>query len=480
MRPSGSAGTGRLVVVGDTLLDIDVEGRVERVCPDAPAPVLDQSRERRRPGGAGLAAVLAASDRAVEVRLLTALGDDRTSPDDAVVKRLLAEAGVRVVAVRGDGTVPVKRRLRSGGTTLARLDSGRLDLTSLTTGHGEPLAAEIDALGADDAVLVSDYGRGVVDLPPVRAALTRAARRLPVVWDPHPRGGPPVPGVALATPNLTEARAAAVLARPPEDRLAEAAELARELTARWCTAAVAVTLGEHGALVVESASAAPAVVPVPRAAGDPCGAGDAFAAAAARALLDRADVVGAVATASAAAAAFVGRDPGGRAEAAGPVVLADGAAAADDAIDALGRSLRATGRRLVATGGCFDLLHAGHVATLDAARAMGDALVVLLNSDSSVRALKGPERPVISQTDRARVLAALSSVDAVVVFDEATPERALRALRPQVWVKGGDHAGAELPEAATVRSWGGTTVVTPYLDGRSTTRLVHLVRAAAS
>jgi rfaE bifunctional protein nucleotidyltransferase chain/domain len=134
--------------------------------------------------------------------------------------------------------------------------------------------------------------------------------------------------------------------------------------------------------------------------------------------------------------------------------------------------VRAAGGTVVATGGCFDLLHAGHVATLEAARALGDCLVVCLNSDDSVRRLKGPSRPLVSQADRARVLTALEPVDDVLVFDEDTPVEALRTLRPDIWVKGGDYAGAELPEAALLRSWGGQSVVLPYLAGRSTTGLV--------
>jgi rfaE bifunctional protein nucleotidyltransferase chain/domain len=141
--------------------------------------------------------------------------------------------------------------------------------------------------------------------------------------------------------------------------------------------------------------------------------------------------------------------------------------------------VRARGGTVVATGGCFDLLHAGHVATLEAARALGDCLVVCLNSDASVRRLKGESRPLVPQADRARVLAALECVDEVVVFEEDTPVEAIRRVRPDVWAKGGDYAGADLPEAALLREWGGQAVVLPYLTGRSTTSLVETARAHA-
>jgi rfaE bifunctional protein nucleotidyltransferase chain/domain len=139
---------------------------------------------------------------------------------------------------------------------------------------------------------------------------------------------------------------------------------------------------------------------------------------------------------------------------------------------------RARGGRVVATGGCFDILHAGHVASLRAARALGGCLVVCLNSDASVRRLKGPSRPVVAERDRVEVLTALACVDAVVVFDEATPEALLRELRPDVFVKGGDYELAAMPEAQLVRSWGGEAVLVPYLEGYSTTSLLAEARRA--
>jgi rfaE bifunctional protein nucleotidyltransferase chain/domain len=133
----------------------------------------------------------------------------------------------------------------------------------------------------------------------------------------------------------------------------------------------------------------------------------------------------------------------------------------------------------VATGGCFDLVHAGHVATLESARALGDRLVVLVNSDASVRRLKGPGRPVVPAADRVRVLEALDCVDAAVVFDDDDPCGALESLRPDVWVKGGDYAVDDLPEAKVVAAHGGRTVVVPYLAGRSTTSILERVESIA-
>jgi rfaE bifunctional protein nucleotidyltransferase chain/domain len=139
--------------------------------------------------------------------------------------------------------------------------------------------------------------------------------------------------------------------------------------------------------------------------------------------------------------------------------------------------LRRRGGILVATGGCFDLLHTGHVRLLRQARQLGDTLVVLLNSDASVRALKGPRRPVMPAQDRARVLSALACVDAVVIFDEHSPEQALEQLRPDVWVKGGDYTEADLPEATVVRHHGGEVVLLPTVAGYSSSNLIDAARS---
>ncbi|MET8041030.1 PfkB family carbohydrate kinase [Micromonospora sp. NPDC005215] len=463
---------GPVVVLGDTLLDRDVEGVVNRLCPDSPVPVLDESAASDRPGGAGLAAVFAAAQGA-EVVLVTALADDAGG---ARLSALLAAAGVQVYPLALAGATPEKIRLRARGRVLLRHDRGG------TFGEpGQPSDEVLRVIGAASAVLVSDYGRGVARQPALRDALS--ATRAPVVWDPHPRGPAAVPGVHLATPNESEVREL-VPALPGASRLATASRGAQGLRRRWRAGAVAVTLGGDGALLCHAGST-PLVVPTPGSAeGDTCGAGDRFAAAASLALAQGALVSEAVQAAVAEASAYVAG--GGVAAALPPPVRPTPTSFAGPGGDRVGVAavatllgeVRAAGGTVVATGGCFDLLHAGHVATLQAARQLGDCLIVCVNSDASVAGLKGPDRPVMSEGDRARLLAALSCVDAVLIFDEPTPDAALSWVRPDIWVKGGDYAtgggddAATLPEAEVLRRWGGNTVVVPYLDGRSTTDMI--------
>ncbi|MFE7856899.1 D-glycero-beta-D-manno-heptose 1-phosphate adenylyltransferase [Streptomyces sp. NPDC057403] len=613
-------GPAALLVVGDALLDHDVCGHVERLAPDAPVPVVSGPRRTTRPGGAALAACLAAADGR-PVTLVTALGDDEGS---AALRALLADR-VRLVELPLDGALSTKTRILADDRPLLRLDDG----------EGRARAATEEArrsIAEARAVLVADYGRGTADV--LREDLARAAARVPLVWDPHPRGGPPVPGTRLVTPSSAEARALAerpaprAPARPttegpehpdtgardagggrepeqapgagarPRGGAAEAgrdgagvydaggggagaaadaevrdrggaaeagwggagvrdaggargpkqapgagarlrddaAEAGRggagvrdaggggepeqaagagarprggateagrggagtagglpslgsvpavgsggelhaaawdaaRLVRDWRVGAVAVTLGGRGALL--SHGETPLLVPSPVSAeGDACGAGDRFAAAAAGLLADGELTETAVRGAVHAATRYV-------AEGGVRSVLVDAAAEesredepTDDALQAAAR-VRAAGGTVVAAGGCFDLLHAGHVALLQAARRTGDCLVVCVNSDASVRRRKGDGRPLVPEADRIRVLRALECVDAVAVFDEDTPERLLAELRPHIWAKGGDYARTRLPEASLVESWGGQVVLFPYLDGRSTTGLAQ-------
>jgi D-beta-D-heptose 7-phosphate kinase/D-beta-D-heptose 1-phosphate adenosyltransferase len=452
----------RIAVVGDTLLDVDVSGTSERLSPDAPVPVVDVRTDDRRAGGAGLVATMLAKD-GHDVTLVTVLSDDARATE---IRDLLP--GVRIVAGPSGVATPVKTRVRVGDHALVRIDEG-CDTPPVPSATPE-MAAALDGV---DAVIVADYGRGVAAAPAVRDAIARATEHTPVVWDPHPKGAVPVAGITVATPNASEARRFTEISG---EGVPFATDAAAALVDAWDVRAVAVTLGDRGALVGRRTPRGmdSRFLPAPSVtAGDPCGAGDRLAAGVAVALAAGSDVPDAVAAGVADASAYL---------AAGGVtsLLADAPAPVEvpgtdrDALRVVHR-IRSGGGTVVATGGCFDLLHAGHARTLSAARALGDCLVVCLNSDSSVRQLKGPERPFMTQDDRVELLLALDCVDAVVVFDETTPDEALRRFRPDVWAKGGDYTADELPEAVTLAEWGGRVVTVPFHPGRSTTSLASAI-----
>jgi D-beta-D-heptose 7-phosphate kinase / D-beta-D-heptose 1-phosphate adenosyltransferase len=445
----------KIVVLGDALLDVDVDGVANRLAPDAPVPVVSDIEVRVRPGGAGLAATFLASDGA-DVALITALGADRAG------RRLagaLADRGVDVHDIGSAGETPQKVRVRAGTQCVTRIDVDT-GATEVAPGAAARFAG---VLAEADAVLVADYGRGLATLPPLRRALARRERAC-VVWDPHPRGPEPVEGVGLVTPNEAEARSVVPHPRVPAfpSFPAAVAEAASTLRSRWRAGAVVVTCGARGAVLAHG-DAVPLVVPVATpATGDTCGAGDRFSTAALVALARGALPSEAVIAAVEAASRYV----------------AEGGPHVHSRLLSERRATRV--ETVVATSGCFDLLHAGHVSALRAARALGDKLVVCLNSDASVRRLKGPGRPLVPAADRAAVLRGLECVDDVIVFDEDTPVAVLERLRPAVFAKGGDYDASTLPEADVLARWGGRTVVVPYLEGRSTTRIVKEARHAGA
>jgi D-beta-D-heptose 7-phosphate kinase/D-beta-D-heptose 1-phosphate adenosyltransferase len=463
--------TAPLVIVGDVLLDIDIIGTSRRLCPGAPVPVIEEATERPRPGGAGLAALLAAADGR-DVVLVTALADD----DAGRRLRSMLEQHVTLAAFHLHGSTPSKVRIQSDGRSVARLDFG--------AGHAMdgPVGSRVaEALADAGAVLISDYGRGVAGHAVIRGLLARLTGTVPVVWDPHPRGAPPVPGTRLLTPSESEASALATANCQNGDgsRLGAAARRARHLADIWRLDGVAVTLGEAGALLCEGTEP-PLFVPAdPARPGDTCGAGDSFATHATGVLADGGRLADAVREGvrhatdfvdAGAASAVAGRVAGEGTRRSMPEPVAD--------VWAVVERTRRGGGTVVATGGCFDILHAGHVSLLRQARRLGDCLIVCVNSDESIRRRKGQGRPVTPAADRVRVLEALADVDATVVFTDDTAEPLLDRLRPDIWVKGADYADVCLPEARTVRSYGGEVVLLPFLEGRSTTRLLSAAHAA--
>ena len=467
----------RVLVLGDAVLDIWLHGAAHRLGRDAPVPVVELRGRESVPGGAGnLAANLAALGGAVT--LLTVVGDD---PDGAVLLDALRARGVDVAAVVRDPRrrTPVKHRLASAGHTVARFDAepdGPLD-ARVEAGLCDALAGA----GGYDAVVVADYGLGVLT-GAVRAALHRARPRRLVV-DAHEPATWAGLAPDLVTPSVAEAAGALGEPVPVADRPAWGVARRRELVARLGGPDVLLTLDVDGALLLPAGTGpvrrARAACPAPPSLA--CGAGDTFTAAAtlARCLDVPAEAVLGVAQAAADVACA---EPG-------TVVCDTAALTARLAHADRGRVLthpdllavlaehRRRGHRVVFTNGCFDVLHRGHVAYLRQARALGDVLVVALNSDASVSRLKGPQRPVNPLADRAGVVGALECVDLVTSFEEDSPVGLVEQVRPQVYAKGGDYTPQMLPETPVVERLGGQVRILDYLSDHSTTAIVDRIRA---
>jgi D-beta-D-heptose 7-phosphate kinase/D-beta-D-heptose 1-phosphate adenosyltransferase len=469
----------RVLVVGDAMLDSYWEGSTGRFCPEAPVPVVTLHGRQNLPGGAANTAANASSLGA-RVTLLSVVGKDA---EGAVLRQALVERRVATgpLLVHPGRRTLTKQRVLAAGQLLLRLDQGTTGPLDAATERA--LSITLAALFPRyHAVLLSDYGYGVFG-PAVIQALADLQGRSPrvVVADSRRLAAFREVGVSAVKPNYPEVLdlLGVAMLPNPADRMGALMPHGDHLLERTGAGAVVVTLDREGALVFERGHPPQRSFASPARQACVAGAGDTFAAALALSLAAGAPAAAAAELASAAAAVVVGKE---RTAACSSQELREYLSAAAKYVPDLGRLAarvdyyRQQGRKVVFTNGCFDILHKGHVTLLHRAKALGDILVVGVNSDAGIRRLKGPGRPINSLDDRVQVLAALGCVDHLVPFDENTPCALIRALRPHVFVKGGDYTRERLPEAALVEQLGGEVHLLPYLEDRSTTGLIAKIQ----
>jgi len=421
-------------VVGDLMIDEYVSGAVERISPEAPVPVVRaQGSEHRLGGAANVARQIATLGARVSVAGIC--GEDAAAEQ---LLRLCAGAGIDTRAVLRLPGRHTTRKLRvvSHSQQLLRLDWE--DVQPCTAEVSAQLLTQLAASDPPDAIILSDYAKGVLT-PETIAGIRGARGAVPLVVDPKHRDFARYRGATTVTPNLHELEVAAGCSLDVAD-LAGIAAAARTLMASAGLESMVVTLGNHGMLVVPAAGAETAVPAMRHDVYDVTGAGDTAIAVLTLALAARAPLMQAAQLANAAAGVSV-TQVGAVAVSAASIrdALAahpDGKLLSRHELAARAATWRTEGKRIVVTNGCFDLLHAGHLALLSQAAKQGDVLVLAINSDASVRRLKGPERPLVPQAERAALLAALTFVDAVTIFEEDTPLQVLEAVRPHVLVKG--------------------------------------------
>jgi D-beta-D-heptose 7-phosphate kinase / D-beta-D-heptose 1-phosphate adenosyltransferase len=463
----------RVLVVGDVMLDRYIWGHVERISPEAPVPVVSALHRNQRPGGAANVAMNIVGLGA-GASLIGFCGGDA---DHLELEQSLKENGVEshLTAVEGHPTT-TKMRILSGRQQMLRLDMERTDAYP-DEAYAALLTAAEAALESADAVVLSDYAKGVLS-EAVCQRLIQAARRrnVPVLVDPKQKDLRRYRGATTICPNRSElAAAAGIPGQDQEALLAAGQRLAAELDVEYLTA----TLSEKGIAVLrpDARTIAPAQA---RQVFDVSGAGDTVIATLALGISSGLEIETAVQLANVAAGIVVGKVgtvPVSRDELLTSLTPEIGLHAREkvltlDHLKVRAAAWRSAGEKIVFTNGCFDLLHIGHVTLLEDARREGERLVVGINSDASVRGLKGPARPIVGERERARILAALAAVDAVVVFGEPTPLELILALRPDVIVKGGDYEESTVVGAREVRSWGGHVKIVPIVEGFSTTRLI--------
>lgn len=465
-----------MLVAGDVMLDRYIVGNVQRISPEAPVPVVSAVRDCAFLGGAGhVAASVSALNS--DASLFGLIGLD---PDGEEVKKLLVTHAVRDSLLSSTllNTVAKTRLLSTCGHHIARVDrdGDRQQRSALALELSDHILARI---ACSDAVILSDYNKGTL----AEELLTRIIRECRshgtlCVIDPKRESFAAYRGANIITPNLREAETAIGRAIVGDEGAASAAH---ELRDALCLDAVLITRGKQGMTLATGAQTLHLRATAYNVA-EVAGAGDTVAAVLTTALASGSTIKDAAAASNVAAGIAVSRQgthvvSGGELKAAlrgGNIKVCE----LEEAVASVQRA-KLHGARVVFTNGCFDILHVGHLRCLEEARRLGDMLIVAVNSDSSVRSLKGPGRPINSEVERVALLSGLSCVDLVLLFSQATPEHIVLALNPDVLVKGGDYKPDQIAGASHVLSRGGSVVIIPLTEGRSSTRLISQLQKPA-
>jgi D-beta-D-heptose 7-phosphate kinase/D-beta-D-heptose 1-phosphate adenosyltransferase len=463
--------SSHVLIVGDVMLDRYWHGSSHRVSPEAPVPIVNVSLEEERPGGAGNVALNIAA-LGGRVSLVGVVGSD---PAAVLLKARLDTAGIfSDFQISSSKPTITKLRVMSRHQQLLRMDFEETFGVEDSDTFDDKIAPVLPHV---DILVLSDYAKGT--LQDCQALIKRAKTAgIPVLVD--PKGGDFVryQGASLLTPNIAEFEA--VVGRCESEQ--EVVKRGLQLISKLNIDALLVTRGEMGMTLLRAHQAAIHLPARAREVYDVTGAGDTVIAVLAAVLAAGQTLPEAVALANLAAGIVVGKL--GAATVSAPELRRAihseygserGVVSEEQLIQAI-EGARANGERIVFTNGCFDIIHAGHVGYLDEARKQGDRLVVALNSDASVRRLKGQGRPINPVDRRMAVLAGLESVDWVVSFDEDTPERLLRRIKPDVLVKGGDYRADQIVGGTIVKANGGNVKVLRFFENCSTTSIVNRIR----
>ena len=457
-----------ILVVGDLMIDHYLWGKCERISPEAPVQVVDVEREENLMGGAGNVLNNLLSLGAT-VGICSVIGDD----DGAVwIDNRLDEKGVKKVALLKDVTrkTTKKSRIIALHQQIVRVDKENKE--DITLSSQEVILKKVEmVLGEYDLLLLSDYKKGVLTDSLTKNLIMIASKKgIPVFADPKGNNYSKYTGSTLITPNKKEASIATNIEINSEATLVQAGDkLKNALDLKYAF----ITLSEEG-MAIFGKEGMTKIPTVAREVFDVTGAGDTVIASLAFAYAHGLDIKDAAHFANEAAAVAVSK-------VGSATVTLEEISAYHDSISVkkshqkvvnwqeLEKELSKLDKKIVFTNGCFDILHAGHVKYLEEAKSYGDVLVLGLNSDDSVRRLKGESRPINSQDDRAVVLAALEAIDFVVVFDEDTPYELIKLVKPDILVKGGDYEGKEVVGSDIAKE----TRLVQFVEGKSTTKIIQ-------
>ena len=462
-----------LLVVGDVILDKYIWGEVQRISPEAPVPIVRTTHQSNQPGGAANVALNITKLGGQSVLVGFTGGDD----DEALLTQALRASGITSHFVISSGFPTItKLRIIGGRQQMLRLDTERLG-SRKREDYARLIELVFEQLPQCHAVVLSDYAKGTLT-PEVCQAIIQHARKLgvPVLVDPKAADFSRYRGATTICPNLVELSVATGLGTSDLKTVLDAAEaMVAPLGLEFLTATLSekgIALVRPGRTFVDSAQA--------RQVFDVSGAGDTVIAVLSLCVASNLQLESSIQLANVAAGVVVGKI--GTVPVEKHQLLAalspEMAYHAENKVVTRSELLtrvalwKRNGDHIVFTNGCFDLLHIGHITVLEQSRRFGDRLIVAINSDDSVSGLKGPGRPIVGANERARVLAALSAVDAVVIFDTPTPLELIVSARPDVLVKGGDYDLDTVVGSREVQSWGGEVRIVPTVEGFSTTGLI--------
>ena len=464
--------TPRILVVGDLMIDHYLWGQCERISPEAPVQVVAVEKETSVLGGAGNV-INNLKALGADVDVISVVGDDASANELRSLLQYIGVSDEQLITEQGRATSK-KSRIIASQQQVVRYDKESTD--DITEATQQTLLAHFTTLLPNyDAVLLSDYGKGVLTAKLTKALIAEANRtNIKVLVDPKGKDYTKYSGAYLLTPNKKEAAEASGI----EINTTEALHKAITHLKTKCNLSVSlITLSEEGIAVYdETLRVHPTVA---REVYDVTGAGDTVLASLGFALSCGYDIDNAVKFANLAAGVVVGKIGSATAtlneiieyESSLNKSTSDSHIKTFEEISLLSEELKKRGKKIVFTNGCFDILHVGHVKYLEEAKSYGDVLIVGLNSDASVKRLKGSTRPVNPQEDRAYILAALEAVDYVVIFEDDTPYDLIKAVQPHILVKGGDYEG----KTVVGQDIADELRLVQFIDGKSTTKIIEKI-----
>jgi len=463
------------LVIGDLMLDQYIFGDVDRISPEAPVPIIKKNKHLNRIGGAGNVA-LNLLGLGIKPILIGNIGNDNNGQilSSLIKKHNLSIKGL----IKEKGPTTTKTRVMAGHHQIARIDDEQIGF-----GPNEANIKKIVKYINSDlsCIVISDYNKGFLSASFLKRIIQQANRKkIPVLIDPKGKDAAKYAGATLITPNKKEAMELTGLTNFDKDLLDTAL---RKISKKYKINSIVMTQGEDGIRHITSRKTNTYSTSISKQVYDVSGAGDTVISTLAYCIIAKLNLSDSFKLANLAAGIVISK--------LGTVPIKS-----EELLDEIERnfngqknkifsskeliskiiSLRSQGQTIGFTNGCFDILHSGHVTYLEKAKSQVDYLILGLNSDSSIKTIKGKNRPIVSEADRARVLCALESIDAVIVFNESTPIKLIKEIKPDVLIKGNDYTPKSVVGAKEIKKWKGKLYLVPLLEGKSSSKIINKIK----